>query len=130
MAGEVQFAFLNFSIARGALASGKVKALAVTGPQRLPELPDVPTVDEEGHPDLNVYSWFAAFAPAGTPEPVVRRLASALGAAIKDPKNSAQFAEQGWEAIGSSPQELGRWVHDETAVWQTFVRESGLELPG
>jgi tripartite-type tricarboxylate transporter receptor subunit TctC len=130
MAGEVQFAFLNFSIARGALASGKIKALAVTGPQRLPELPNVPTVNEEGHPDLDVYSWFAAFAPAGTPEPVVQRLAGALGVAIRDPKNSAQFAKQGWEAIGSSPQELGRWVRDELAVWQTFVRESGLELPG
>lgn len=48
---------------------------------------------------------------------------------IADPKNREQFAAQGWEAIGSSPQELDHWVRDEINVWQTFVRESGLELP-
>ncbi len=58
-----------------------------------------------------------------------RRLNGALAAAIAEPKNREQFAAQGWEAIGSSPQELDRWVHDEINVWQTFVRESGLELP-
>ena len=129
IAGEVQFAILNLAIARGALASEKIKALAVTGPKRLPELPDVPTVAEEGHPDLDVYSWFAAFAPAGTPQPVVQRLSIALAAAIADPKNREQFAAQGWEAIGSPPQELDQWVRDEIDIWQRFVRESGLELP-
>ena len=129
IAGEVQFAILNLSIARAALASNKIKAIAVTGTKRLPELPDVPTVTEQGHPDLDVYSWFAAFAPAGTPQPVIQRLNGALAAAIAEPKNREQFAAQGWEAIGSSPQELDRWVRDEINVWQKFVRESGLELP-
>jgi tripartite-type tricarboxylate transporter receptor subunit TctC len=88
----------------------------------------VPTVNEQGYPDLDIYSWFAAFAPAGTPQPVVQRLSDAIAGAMADPKIHAEFADQGWETIASSPAELDRWVHEEIERWRTFVQESGLEL--
>jgi tripartite-type tricarboxylate transporter receptor subunit TctC len=126
--GEVQFSILNYGIGRAALASGDVKALAVTGPDRLPQLPAVATVAEQGYPDLDVFSWFAAFAPAATPPSVVARLSSALGTAIADPKIRAAFAAQGWESIGSSSQELADWVREERDRWEKFVRVSGVAL--
>lgn len=129
IADEVQFAVLNFAIARPALASGWTTPLAVTGPKRLPELPKVPTVAELGYPDLDVYSWFAAFAPAATPAPVAQRLSDAVAEAMADPKIRAAFDAQGWESIASSPQELDRWVREEVMRWRTFVAGSGLELP-
>jgi tripartite-type tricarboxylate transporter receptor subunit TctC len=128
VADEVQFAVLNFAIAHGALDAGRTVPLAVSGPKRLPELPNVPTVNEQGYPDLDIYSWFAAFAPAGTPQPVVQRLSDAIAGAMADPKIHAAFADQGWETIASSPAELDRWVHEEIERWRTFVQESGLEL--
>jgi len=129
IADEVQFAVLNFAIARAALAAGRITPLAVTGPKRLPELPDVPTVAEQGYPDLDVYSWFAAFAPAGTPQPVVERLSDAISDAMTDPKVRDAFTAQGWETIASSPQQLDHWVREEIKRWRNFVRDSGLELP-
>ena len=88
----------------------------------------MPTVDEQGFADLNVYSWFAAFAPAGTPEPAVRRLQSAIATAMADPAIHAAFANQGWEPIASTPQYLDRWVKAEIDRWRNFVHASGLEL--
>lgn len=126
--GEVQFAILNYGIGRAALATGDVRALAVTGPERLPQLPAVPTVAEQGFSDLDVFSWFAAFAPAATPPPVVARLSAALAAAIADPKIRAAFAAQGWESIGSSPQQLASWVREERDRWEKFVRVGGVAL--
>jgi tripartite-type tricarboxylate transporter receptor subunit TctC len=128
VADEVQFAVLNFAIAHGALDAGRTVPLAVSGPQRLPELPNVPTVNEQGFPDLDIYSWFAAFAPAGTPQPIVQRLSSAIANATADPKIHAAFADQGWETVASSPAELDTWVRDELERWRKFVQESGLEL--
>jgi tripartite-type tricarboxylate transporter receptor subunit TctC len=127
VADEVQFAVLNFAIAHGALEADRTTPLAVTGPQRLPELPNVPTVNEQGFPDLDVYSWFAAFAPAGTPQPIVQRLSAALAGALADPKIHAAFADQGWETLASSPAELDSWVHGEIERWRSFVRDSGLD---
>jgi tripartite-type tricarboxylate transporter receptor subunit TctC len=129
IADEVQFAVLNFAIARPALAAGWTTPLAVTGPKRLAEMPNVPTVAEQGYPDLDVYSWFAAFAPAGTPTPVVERLSAAIAEAMDDPKIRAAFTAQGWEIIASSPRELNRWVRAEVEQWRKFVQGSGLELP-
>lgn len=129
MADEVQFAILNYAIARPALAAGRTTPIAVTGPKRLPELPNVPTVTEEGYPDLDVYSWFAAFAPAGTPPLVVDRLSDAIADVMADPQIHAAFTAQGWEPVASSPQELDRWVREEVGRWQKFVAGSGLELP-
>ena len=84
---------------------------------------------EEGYPDLDSYSWFAAFAPAGTPSAMVAQISSAMTAAVAAPDVRAKFAAQGWEGVGSSSQELEHWVHDEIVRWDKFVRESGVELP-
>jgi tripartite-type tricarboxylate transporter receptor subunit TctC len=129
VSGQVQLSVLNYAIGRGAISAGRIKPLAVTGPKRIAELPDVPTVSEQGLPDLDSYSWFAAFAPAGTPEPVVARLSADLSATIADRDVAAKFAAHGWEGVGSSPQELERWVGEEIKRWEKFVRESGVELP-
>ena len=126
---EVQFTSLNFAIAHAALDGHRVVPLAVAGPHRLAQLPDVATVTEQGFPDLNVDNWFAAFAPAGAPPAVVQRLSTAIAAAVTDPKVHAAFADQGWEIVASSPAELDRWVREERDRWRTFVEQSGVELP-
>ncbi len=76
---------------------GKIKPLAVTSEQRLPELPNVPTVAEAGMPDLAVFTWTAVFAPAGTPNPITDRLETELQKALADPEVQATFRSNGYE---------------------------------
>lgn len=81
--GRTDFIFIGFGPARSFVKDGELRPIAVTGPQRLPQLPDVPTMTELGHPDVNAEFWFGVFAPAGTPEGVVGKLHEIFVAAAK-----------------------------------------------
>jgi len=91
-------------------------------------LPDVPTMAEAGLPGFTVRVWFGLAAPAGTPQPVVRRLAQAIAEAVKDPAMRQQFIPLGIEFDSSTPRDFARLVHAETELWGRLVNRLGIKL--
>ena len=128
LTGEVAYSLLSFASQKGYFQSGRLKAFAVTGSKRMPDLPDVPTLIESGFPGMEVYGWIGIFAPAGTPEAVVARLNRDFIATIQDPDVAKRLAAAGVEAVGSTPTELDRWVRSEYEKWSKFVKSSHLSF--
>lgn len=128
LTGEVVYSFLSYASLRGHIASGKLKALAVTGDKRIADLPNVPTMIESGFPGFEAYGWIGIFAPAGTPEPAVARLHRDFVAALADPEVGRRLAQAGVESIGSTPQELDAWVRKDYEKWTRFVKETKLRF--
>jgi tripartite-type tricarboxylate transporter receptor subunit TctC len=128
LTGEVAFCFLSYGAQKGQMAAGKLKPLAVTGARRMADLPDVPTVAESGFPGFEAYSWIGIFAPAGTPDTVIRRLHQDFTAALQDPEVKAKLVAAGFEPIGSTPQDLGQFVHREYDKWSRFVKDAKIRF--
>jgi tripartite-type tricarboxylate transporter receptor subunit TctC len=106
---------------------GKLKALAITAGTRHPALPDVPTLAESGLPDLEVVGWFAVFAPAGTPEPVLKRLVEACNAVVDTPEFRRRAEEQGAIIRIMQPAEMQARVIRELDEWTRVVREAKIQ---
>ena len=128
MTGEVAYSFLSYGSLRGQILAGKLKALAVTGAKRSPELPNVPTMIESGFPDFEAYAWIGIFAPAGTPEATVSRLHRDFVAALADPDVRRRLAANGAEPIGSTPQGLEQWVRADYEKWMKFAKDTKLRF--
>jgi len=111
----------------GHIAAGKLRALAVTGPNRLASLPNVPTVAEAGYPDLLVSSWFAMYAPKGTPQPVIDKLASEIEGIMKTDEFRKKAEEQGAEAEFMSPEKLAEYTQQEYDRWGKVVKAAGIK---
>jgi tripartite-type tricarboxylate transporter receptor subunit TctC len=107
------------------IRSGKLRALAVASPERSPIFADVPTVAEAGFPGLVCDFWFALFAPAGTPQPVITRLNAEFVKAMRSPEVSSFFGKLGLDVVTSTPQELAKLIADDTARLGKVVRDSG-----
>ncbi|MDQ3025515.1 MAG: tripartite tricarboxylate transporter substrate binding protein [Pseudomonadota bacterium] len=128
ISGQVNMAFDNLSASMQHIKAGKLKALATTGTQRPPNLPDLPTIAEAGLAGYDSTSWNAIFAPAGTPREVVDRLNREIRAILESPETRKFFTEQGAEAGGGTPAELAEFVRAETAKWQKVVKDSGAKV--
>ena len=128
ISGQVNMAFDNLSASMQHIKAGKLKALATTGTQRPPNLPDLPTIAEAGLTGYDSTSWNAIFAPAGTPREVVDRLNREIRAILESPETRKFFTEQGAEAGGGTPAELAEFVRTETAKWQKVVKDSGAKV--
>lgn len=107
---------------------GKLRPLAITASQRSKVLPDVPTSAEAGMPDMLASSWHAIVAPAGTPPALIKKLHETLAAAIAEPAIQARMNQLGADPVGSSPEELSRFLAAELAKWKTAVEVSGFTL--
>jgi len=105
---------------------GKLRALAVTTEQRLPELPDVPTVAELGNPGYEITSWQGVFAPAGTPKEIVDRLNREIVALISTPEVQERIKREGAHPIGSTPEQFAARFRNEVAKWAKVAKDSGL----
>jgi tripartite-type tricarboxylate transporter receptor subunit TctC len=126
--GQVQVMFDNIPISLQQVRAGKLRALAVTGPKRSPVLPDVPTIAEAALPGYSVTSWFALFAPAGTPPAFVARLNEETNKALADKALHRQLADQGIEPGGGTAGQLATHIRAELARWKKIVAESGARV--
>lgn len=124
LAGDVPFIIAPPTAVLANIKAGKLRALAATGPQRWPGLPDVPTVAEQGVTGYDVRSWAGLMAPAGTPRPVVDRLNAELQKALQVPAVRTRLEEMGGEARGSTPEEMRTMVAAETQKWTQVVNDA------
>ena len=107
--------------------SGKLRVIAVGTSRRLHSLPDVPTVAEQGYPGFETSQWYGLNAPAGTPEPILRRLAAEAAKAAKSALVLERFKSDDAEAVGSTPQEYGAFVKKEQERWSKVVRAANVK---
>jgi tripartite-type tricarboxylate transporter receptor subunit TctC len=110
------------------VSTGKLRALAVTGPNRLPALKDVPTVGEAGFPTMIMQDWFGLLVTKGTPDDVVIRLNSAINKALAQPRVRAAITKLSADPAGGTPAELGALVRSQLAHWSRVVKEAGITL--
>jgi tripartite-type tricarboxylate transporter receptor subunit TctC len=128
LGGQVPLHFLALSPAIPLIKSGKLVPLAVTGARRVPSLPEVPTIAEAGLPGYEVLTWYAAFAPAGTPKPVLKRLYDEMAAVLKSSELQAVYQTHGLEPGGEPPEALGKFLDTEIVKWRTLIKASGIKV--
>jgi tripartite-type tricarboxylate transporter receptor subunit TctC len=129
VAGQVQVGISSISSAIALIKSASVRPLAVASAQRAALLPDVPTVIESGIPDFVTDSWYGVLAPAGTPKPIIDRIATAVTAIFADPVLREKLAVQDMVPIeGSDPASFTARIAQETRVWREVVAKQGLKL--
>jgi tripartite-type tricarboxylate transporter receptor subunit TctC len=104
--------------------SGKLRVIAVGTPTRLPSLPDVGTVAEQGYPGFETSQWYGLNAPAKTPPAIIKRLADEAAKAAKSASVQARFAAEDTEAVGSTPQEYGAFIAKEQARWKEVIEKA------
>ena len=127
LGGRVEITFAVPTIIEQ-VKSGQVRALAVTGPKRLPGLPDVPTVAEAGFAELEFGSWNGLHVPVGTPKPFVAKINSAIAKARDLPDIRQRMTELGFMPEGGSPEQFGEFVKRDLARWQKVVKETGVKV--
>jgi tripartite-type tricarboxylate transporter receptor subunit TctC len=128
MAGEVQLMFDNLPSALGLINGGKLKALAVTTPQRSSALPLVPTMEEAGMKGFQVSSWFGVAAPAGLPVPVLQKLEQALERVAHQPDVKAAMLKAGAEPAWANSQGLAAFMQADTAQWKKVAEFAKIAL--
>ena len=126
--GQVPLGMLDLPSVLQHVKAGKVRALAVTGEQRLAALPDVPTLAEAGVKGYESTGWFGVVAPAATPAPIVARLQTELRAVLVDPEVVAGARAAGVELSPTTSAEFGRFIGTETAKWADVIKRSGTKL--
>jgi tripartite-type tricarboxylate transporter receptor subunit TctC len=129
VSGRVHLMFDNLASALPNIKAGKVRALAVTVLKRSSFLPDVPTLDESGLKSFDLTTWWGVMAPAGTPQPIVERLAAVIGRLIEQPDMKARFATMGSEApTVRTPAEFTVFVEKELKTYSALVKRSGATI--
>jgi tripartite-type tricarboxylate transporter receptor subunit TctC len=107
--------------------AGKLRVIAVGTSKRLQSIPEVPTVAEQGYPGFETSQWYGLNAPAGTPEPIVRRLAEEAAKAAKSALVRERFKPDDAEAVGSTPQEYAAFIKKEQERWSKVVRAANIK---
>jgi tripartite-type tricarboxylate transporter receptor subunit TctC len=125
LGGHVQAMFSGFSSTIVHIKSGKLRALAVTGAQRSPALPEVPTIAEQGFPGVEATAWYGVLAPAGTPKPVISRLHGEFVKILRQPDVVHRLDGLGFEIVASTPEQFGAYIRSEIKKWAKVVKASG-----
>jgi tripartite-type tricarboxylate transporter receptor subunit TctC len=127
LGGNVDMTFTTAPPLAGHIKSGKLIPLAVTAQSRLSSLPDVPTAAEAGFPKLDVDSWFAVYAPAGTPRPIIDKLTAEIAKIMQTETFKRKAEEQGAEANYMNPDQLGEYTRKELARWGDLVKAADIK---
>ena len=126
--GRTLFTFPALATIQGHLKAGKMKVLALSGEQRSPLLPDVPTFTEAGYPQLNIGSWYGFLAPAGTPEPVIQKLNSAIAKVLDKPEFKQALIEQGTVPLKLSPAQMAERMAAEIESTKGIAKMAAIPL--
>jgi len=127
VAGHAQAMMLPIHTAVPFVRNGRLRMLAVMNPERSPLFPDVPSVNEQGLALPAIDTWYAVFAPAGTPAAVIAKLNGDINALLREPDVRESLARQGIAPAGGSPEQLGERVKKEVALWARVVKEAGIK---
>jgi tripartite-type tricarboxylate transporter receptor subunit TctC len=128
IAGHVQIAFDGLGSSAGAIAAGQLRALAVAAPARVPSLPDVPTAAEAGLPGYEVATWYALWAPKGTPASIVERMTKEVTTALAEPAIRSAWERQGTDVPAMTGPAFGAFVAQEIKRWADVVKQAGVSL--
>jgi tripartite-type tricarboxylate transporter receptor subunit TctC len=128
MGGQVDFMFSTMAASSPLVAAGRLRALAISSPQRSPLLPNVPTVAETVIPGYEVYEWNGVFLPAGVPDAVAGKLHKALLAALNDPEVKKRFNDVGAQPVGSTPAQFADYLKTEDKKWAEVIRNGNIHL--
>ena len=127
IAGQYHFNFSGLQGSQVQVRAGRLRAIAVTTPKRLPSNPELPTV-AEALPGFEVVGWYGVIGPANMPQPLVKRLHEELVKALNLPDVRARIEGDGSQPVGSSPEEFRRFMHADLDKWAKLVKESGAKL--
>jgi tripartite-type tricarboxylate transporter receptor subunit TctC len=125
LAGNIQMIFLDTPVLLPLIKAGKIRALAVAAKERVPSVPDVPTMSELGLANVNAENWYGMIGPAGIPKEIVDKLNSVATAALKDPGVIDKLAPQGARLVGDKPDQFGAFIKSEIDKWAVVVKASG-----
>ncbi len=125
--GDVQGVFASVGLAAPNVKAGKLLALGTTGATRAAALPDVPTIKEQGYPNLEFTSWFGIVAPARTPADIVAKLSADIQKAVKAPEGKAKMEDAGFRVTGTSREEFARIMAADTVTWGKAVAATGFK---
>jgi tripartite-type tricarboxylate transporter receptor subunit TctC len=127
LGGQVQFGFATVPTLAEHIRAGKLRALAVTGPRRSPQLPEVPTFGEAGLPGVDTMPFFGLVAPRGTPPALVERLSQALAASIGQGEMRTRLQAMGFEPAGGAPDAFAQRIREEVATWSEVIRKGKIQ---
>lgn len=128
LSGRIQFMFENLALTLGMTRAGEVRGLAVTSPERSPEVPDLPTMAEAGLPEMRIEGWFGLLGPRGVPAEVVAALNAALNDWLRAPETGQKLAGLGARRLGGPPEALAALVREERAIWGRVIREASIRV--
>lgn len=128
MAGQSMMSIVDPPPTVPQVKAGKLKALAVTGSERLAELPNVPSMAEAGYPSVDVHLWNGLFAPAGTPAPIVAKLEKAMAQAIHDPGVSARLNDMGINPSNDTPEQFRKLIESDIVKFRAVVQAAHLKF--
>jgi tripartite-type tricarboxylate transporter receptor subunit TctC len=128
MSERVTTGFTDLSPARGMIQAGKIRPLAVASKKRLAGLPELPTFEESGFPDFEVYFWQGIAVPAGTPPEIVRRLSSELMKTLNTPEVNKRFTDAGMEVLPTTSEQMGEQIRKDQAFWVPLIKEAGITV--
>ncbi|MCC7483747.1 MAG: tripartite tricarboxylate transporter substrate binding protein [Burkholderiales bacterium] len=126
LGGESQFMFSPMPSCISLVKAGRLKAIAITSPKRMPQMPDVPTIAEGGLASYEFQAWYGLLAPAGVPQPVLARLNRDFNAALKDPSIRGAMAARGAEPLGGSMDEFSRFLPREVKKYAEVAKQAGI----
>jgi tripartite-type tricarboxylate transporter receptor subunit TctC len=127
LGGHISMLFPTMTIALPHVNAGKLRALAVIAPKRAAALPEVPTMAEAGYPRVTLTSWYGVMAPAGTPRPVIDKLAAEITRILGMPDVRERVASQFAEPVGSTPAAFGKLIESEISTWTAVAKASGIK---
>ncbi|MEA3156308.1 MAG: hypothetical protein QOK44_3897 [Betaproteobacteria bacterium] len=127
VAGQVQLSFSTMPTALPLVRSGKLTAVGLTSLQRVPAVPDIPTLAESGLPGFEVETWFGMLAPARIPQPILKRVHEGVVAAVKKDSVREKLTAQGYQPVGNTPDQFARQISNETAKWTGVVKAAGIK---
>ena len=128
LSGQVQMVVIGTPASTTHVKSGRLRALALLGKERYPDLPDVPTAAESGMPEFEVDTWYGVLAPAGVPREIVARLNGELVRMMRAPEMRERLAPMGIQPLASTPEEFGEFLQGEVTRWGKVVREAGAQV--